>query len=426
MPAESRNNRSAASPEPTIPAPVPTAQLSPEQIQKDLLRRLSFLRLDAEDQRRLQALLPVFEQYAAEFAEQFYEHLFQHEQAARFLRDPALVERLKKSQAEHLRSMLQAAWTIEYATQRRKVGDAHAHVGIEPPLFLGSYADYLEFYLAKLAEREGDVPQSFVDSLSSLFRAVILDCGLTLDAYFVELTRKLRHALDMVWQANTQLRQFAQLTSHDLKTPLATMTNLCEEVLDEFGTQMPEEARKLIEAAKNRAFKMSQTIDELLSSTLSNRPADDDEEFASEHVIQEAAERLKQVLDEKNIQLNIQKPLPWVRGDRVQVREAFYNLLSNAAKFIDKRPGHIDITVECSRQDVLFCVADNGSGIPGDELERIFVPFRRLPAHREKPGSGLGLYFTKSLIEQQGGRIWAESELGRGSRFFVMLHRNVD
>jgi signal transduction histidine kinase len=68
-------------------------------------------------------------------------------------------------------------------------------------------------------------------------------------------------------------------------------------------------------------------------------------------------------------------------------------------------------------------VADNGPGIPPDELERVFVPFRRLPRHRDRPGSGLGLYFAKTLVEQQGGRIWAESKPGQGAKFYVRLRR---
>ena len=112
---------------------------------------------------------------------------------------------------------------------------------------------------------------------------------------------------------------------------------------------------------------------------------------------------------------------PWVSGDRVRLREAFYNLLSNAAKFIDKTPGRIAIEVKSSGDECIFTVADNGPGIPRNELERVFAPFRRLPMHRDQPGSGLGLYFTKNLIEQQGGRVWAQSEPGQGSVFYVVL-----
>ena len=101
----------------------------------------------------------------------------------------------------------------------------------------------------------------------------------------------------------------------------------------------------------------------------------------------------------------------------------FYNLLSNAIKFIDKRQGRITIGCTTRDDDCVFSFADNGSGIPAEELSRVFVPFRRLPAHRHIPGSGLGLYFAKAMVEQQNGRIWAESEPGTGSCFYVLLKR---
>jgi len=123
----------------------------------------------------------------------------------------------------------------------------------------------------------------------------------------------------------------------------------------------------------------------------------------------------------KGIVLQLPAQAPNVWGNKVRLREAFYNLVSNAIKFMDKPRGEITIHVEPREKSVLFIIADNGPGIPHEELESIFVPFRRLPGHRHLPGSGLGLYFTKQLIGSEGGRICAESTLGEGSQFFVQL-----
>jgi signal transduction histidine kinase len=184
-----------------------------------------------------------------------------------------------------------------------------------------------------------------------------------------------------------------------------------------------DEARKLVEAERNRTFRMSAMIDELLSATISIHSDKEGQEASSEQAIGEAIDRVRPLLEKKQIEIELPDQFPWVAGDRVRLREAFYNLLSNAAKFIDKRPGRIAIEVETHGAECVFAIADNGPGIPPDELDRIFVPFRRLPIHRDHPGSGLGLYFTKNLVEQQGGRVWAESELGKGSRFVVVLKR---
>jgi len=105
----------------------------------------------------------------------------------------------------------------------------------------------------------------------------------------------------------------------------------------------------------------------------------------------------------------------------VRLCESFYNLLSNAAKFIERKPGRIVIDLETRDDEYEFRVSDNGPGIPRDELERIFAPFRRLSIHRDRPGSGLGLYFTKTMLEHLRGRIWVESQVGEGSTFHVVL-----
>jgi signal transduction histidine kinase len=186
---------------------------------------------------------------------------------------------------------------------------------------------------------------------------------------------------------------------------------------------MPEGAKELITAARDRTFRMSTLIDELLSSAVGTLSNEDSDQVSSQTAINEAIDRLKPVFEAQQIDLRLPPVMPHVIGDHVRLRETFYNLLSNAAKFIDKRPGRISVDVEMDEESCTFTIADNGPGIPREELERIFVPFRRLAMHRDKPGSGLGLYFTKNMVEHQGGRIWVESELGSGSRFYIWLKR---
>lgn len=384
------------------------------------LRRLAFLEMSEADAMRLRAMAADFQGWADDMVEVFYERLFSFEETAKFLKSSLIVKRLKQVQREHFESMLEADWNGAYFQQRLQVGHIHAEMGIEPQYFLGAFNQYVTYSFQKLAERQPQDVETFKDQASSLMKAVFLDIGLTLDAYFAQSTRNLRHALDIYWQANAELRQFAQLTSHDLKTPLATVANLCDEALDEFGGQMPDAARRLIEAAKDRTFRMSHMIDELLASTL----PDSHEPFpivSGQETLDEAIETTRPLLEKHAVEVSVLTPLPPLRGDRVRLREAFANLLSNAAKFIDRRPGKVTIDVQNHAGHCLIIFADNGPGIPPDELDRLFVPFRRLAMHRSRPGSGLGLYFTKNLIMQQGGRIWVESKLGEGSRFHIQL-----
>jgi signal transduction histidine kinase len=202
---------------------------------------------------------------------------------------------------------------------------------------------------------------------------------------------------------------------------LATVANLCDEALDEFRDQMPPAACELIAAAQQRTYRMSAMIEELLAVSTADAPDEEREPVAADEVAEEALERLRPLAAEKNIELQVARPLPSVLGSRVRLREAIYNLLSNAVKFVDPQIGRVVLSGESAAQRCRLVVTDNGPGVPLEERERIFSPFRRLPAHGNRPGSGLGLYFTRMLMEQQGGRVWVEPAAGRGSRFILEL-----
>lgn len=388
----------------------------------DPRRRLDFLAMGPEDAERLQDMLGDFRHWADDFVEVFYRHLLSFDDTARFLQSPETVRWLKQAQREHFESMLAARWDDEYIERRHKVGLAHAEIGLEPQYFLGAYNQYVQYSFERLAqEHAGDV-EAYKNQVLSLLKAIFFDVGLTLDAYFARSTRNLRQALDMYWRANAELRQFAQLTSHDLKTPLATVANLCDEALDEFGDQMPEPARQLVAAAKDRTFRMSRMIDELLASAVALEAENADEAFSSLDAWNEALETFRPILAQRGIETAVVGTLPRVRGSKPLLREVFSNLLSNAVKFIDRRPGRVTLRAEVKGERCEFVIADNGPGIPAEELPRVFSPFRRLAAHRNVPGSGLGLYFAKNLVMQQGGRIWVTSEPGCGSEFHIELH----
>ncbi len=406
----------------------PNAANSPDQGSSRadaFARRLAFLGLTESDAAQLRALRPHFEACADEFVKSFYDHLFAFPETARFLQDPVRVERLKRVQRLHFESLLSAEWDHQFADERRRAGQTHADLELHPDLFLGAYNQYAQYCFrafAKSIQQETGVSQGVdLEWLYSLVKVIFLDIGLTLDAYFSQSTESLQQALDLYFKANQDLRRFAQLASHDLKTPLATVANRCDEALDEFGQAMPAEARELIIQARNGVFRMSRQIDELLASTIAPHTEDANDFFDCRVAIEEAIERVQPVLDQKKIEISLPKEYPQVWGNLVRSREAFYNLLSNAVKFARPLSPKISVTCESSGEECVICVTDNGPGIPQDELERIFVPFRRLPMHRTEPGSGLGLYFTKALVEAQGGKVWAESDLGRGSSFHVRL-----
>jgi len=392
----------------------------------DLPKRLEFLGLAEEDASRLRHTGGVFATLADQFVEEFYAHLFAFEETARFLKDPTVVERLKRTQKDHFRSMFAARWNEAFVKERRQVGKAHADIGVEPQFFLGAYNQFLKFYLSNFWTVGKKVTQDDVEQMQTLLKGIFLDVGLSLDAYFRRSTEDVQRALDLLFEANRELKQFAHFTSHDLKTPLGTVANLCDEVIDEFGDEIPAEARSMIESARQTAYRMSGLIDDLLSLSIPREGEVAAEPLAINSILGEPIERLRPELNRKRIEVVLPKQNPRVVGRQAALREVFYNLLSNAVKFTEKEIGRILVDANVVNGRCIVSVADNGPGIPAEELQGIFAPFRRLSIHKNTEGSGLGLYFAKNLVEQEGGRIWVESRWGEGSCFFVSLKQAAD
>lgn len=395
----------------------------------DIAGRLAFMGLSDEDAQRLRALAPRFANSLEDFATIFYGHLAKFPETAKYIEDPLMLQVLKKAQMAHFNRVLASDWSDEYFNHSLQVGKTHADRGIRPELFLGSYRMYFEFCLKKMAEWESESPEMGRDEMRvmaiTLFKAILLDIGVTLDAYFDRLTGDLRQALGMYWAANQELRSFAELTSHDLKTPLATVANLCEEVIDEFGDQIPDGARELIEKARQRTYRMSSMIDELLNSSI--QAATENAAIAPvKRILDEAIECVRPLCEQKGLRIQMDDGMPRCYADQVRLREACHNLLSNAVKFMNRDDGLIKISLQEEGDTMLLSIEDNGPGIPSSERERIFAPFHRISRDRGKSGSGLGLYFTKQLVEQFGGKIWVDTEFEQGTKFYVRFPKRVE
>jgi len=386
-----------------------------------LATRRAFLQITEDDCERVRDLGQAFRAFADEFVERFYAHLFSFPETAAFLQDPALVAELKGLQKRYFESLLEANLSANYVTGRRRVGQAHAEVGLEPQWFLGAFNQYIQHcfkYFASLPDQELG---RYAAGTLSLLKFILLDIGLALDAYFARSMEQLRKALELYEQSNAELREFAHLASHDLKTPLATVSALCEEFLDEFGATVPAEGRQLIEAARTRALKMKVMIDELLSMSAMAAQPIQRSSVSVRSLLDEVLDRIRLEIGDRTIHVEVPDEMPVIFTHPGRFREVFYQLMSNAVKFMDKEPGVIRVSVEQIGDEHVFCVADNGPGIAPSDQAKIFAPFQRLPHHRDQPGSGLGLYFVRRMVEQRSGRVWVDSKPCGGSKFYVAL-----
>ena len=386
-----------------------------------LAARVAFLQISDEDCRRVRALAPAFQAVTRQFVERFYSHLLAEPATAGFLTNPELVERLKQKQKQYFDSLLKCELDGQYVDERRRVGLAHALIELEPQWFLGAYNQFIQYCFRYFSEHATANLDEYVESTLSLLKLILLDIGLTLDAYFARSTEQLSSALELLARSNAELKEFALLVTHDLKTPLGTVAALCEEFLDEFGEQVPAAGRELIEAARSQTMKTSHMVEDLLSMSEAVARPEQRRQIAIRTVLDEVLEQLRPEIEARNVRVVVPDRMPEVYVHPGRLREVFTNLVSNAVKFLDKQPGLVQISAERKRDQCILCVADNGPGIAESDRIKIFVPFQRLPQHRGHAGSGLGLHFVQTIVNEQGGEVWVESTVGEGSRFFVSL-----
>jgi phosphoserine phosphatase RsbU/P len=228
-----------------------------------------------------------------------------------------------------------------------------------------------------------------------------------------ELTRSNNELL----RANDELAQFAYAASHDLQEPLRTISLYTELLAHRHPEGTDEEAETFMRFILDGSRRMKMLIEDLLSfsraqgSNLVLRPTE------MEPVLNAAVANLRSSIDESGASV-IYESLPRVTADAARIVQVFQNLLGNAIKY--RRPGAApSVRISAARQsspEWLFTVEDNGLGFEPRYAEQIFGLFKRLHG-REIPGTGIGLALCKKIIDSHGGRIWATSTVGVGSRF---------
>ncbi len=221
-------------------------------------------------------------------------------------------------------------------------------------------------------------------------------------------------------RSNADLEQFAYVASHDLQEPLRMVSSYVQLLATRYQGQLDPRADKYIHYAVEGATRMQALIAGLLEYSRLGQQARR-ERVETSGVLQFVLANLKSSLEDSRAVVTCDF-LPPVVGDFRQLVQLFQNLLSNALKF--RRQGEIPRVHVSGARDgpaCLFQVRDNGIGMDNKYIDRIFVIFQRLHTRAEYPGTGIGLSVCKKIVEKHGGRIWVESELGKGSTFFFTL-----
>lgn len=229
--------------------------------------------------------------------------------------------------------------------------------------------------------------------------------------------------LTQVRKLETVRRDFISNVSHELRTPLASLKALTE-TLQNGALSDPEAGPRFLERIHTEVDTLTQMTQELLdlSRIESGQVQLNFESVAPRKLIYSAADRMKAQVERANLKLNVrcEDGLPEIRGDRTRLEQVLVNLIHNAVKFT-KPGGAITLRAESATGGVCCVVQDTGIGIPSESLTRIFERFYRVDSSRSGSGTGLGLSISKHIIEAHGGRIWVDSEEGRGSTFTFLL-----
>ncbi len=260
-------------------------------------------------------------------------------------------------------------------------------------------------------------PQEIIRQLQQELRQTnheVLLLNLELEKRVDERTAELKAAYE-------ELESFSYSVSHDLRAPLRAIDNFARILVEDFGPQLPGEAREHLERVAQGAAKMTKMIDELLRFSRFGREPIQKKPLCLSALVKDVMREL--IPKEEGRQIDIQSgELPDCVGDAGLLKHVFANLISNALKFT-RRKNKAVIRIGCMMQDgeKVYFVRDNGAGFDMQHAEGLFRVFQRLHPDSEFEGTGVGLSIVQRIIQRHGGRIWAEGVQGQGAAFYFTL-----
>jgi light-regulated signal transduction histidine kinase (bacteriophytochrome) len=213
---------------------------------------------------------------------------------------------------------------------------------------------------------------------------------------------------------NAELDKFASIVSHDLKAPLRAIGNLTGWIEEDAGASFAPDVRENFNTIKGRVKRMEDLINAILEYSKADRKKSDDVAIKTKELIEDIVEFNGKP---DNCTMAIQEKMPQIMGDKIKMQQVFSNLINNAIKYNDKDRIEIRITSKETKDHFEFSIADNGPGIEAQYHEKIFVIFQTLNRRDDVESTGVGLAIVKKIVDEEGGKIWVESEPGKGANF---------
>ncbi len=231
--------------------------------------------------------------------------------------------------------------------------------------------------------------------------------------------RQLEHTVDKLARINAELEQFASVASHDLKEPLRSISNSLQLLSRRYEGKFDQDANQLMQYACDGAYRMHNLVNDLL---IYARVGAEDGNLVlcdCQQAVDESIDNLKLAIEDSGATITCD-PLPKVLGNQAKLVGLFQNLIANAIKFRGDESPVVHISAKKKASEWLFVVSDNGMGIDMEFADRAFVIFKRLHGNKY-PGTGIGLAVCRKIVETFGGKMWLQSEIGKGTTFYFTL-----
>jgi signal transduction histidine kinase len=242
----------------------------------------------------------------------------------------------------------------------------------------------------------------------------------------LEVTEEQKRDLEKV---NRELDRFVQTVSHDIRSPLMGIAWYADFLKQHSGETMESKERECLEGVCRGVDRANALIKDLLALTRISRVRNPYEYVQIGGLVDDVVANLEYKIKQCKVDLHIQPNLPSIICDGIKLREVFLNLMTNAIKFSSGN-GDVQPRVEVLFRDNVdaheFIVKDNGIGIDPKNHQEIFAIFKRLDTSEKYEGTGAGLSIVKSVIDDHGGRIWVESELGKGAEFHFTIPKALE
>jgi PAS domain S-box-containing protein len=237
--------------------------------------------------------------------------------------------------------------------------------------------------------------------------------------------KKHREALERrateLTRSNNDLQQFAYIAAHDLQEPLRMVASYTQLLSKRYTGKLDSDADEFIAYAVDGAHRMQLLIEDLLTYCRVGTTGKPPQEVSSTVALEQALLNLHGAIEESSGVVT-HDPLPTVLVDGAQLTQLFQNVVANALKYHSAEPPRVHVSAKKNPAgEWIFSMRDNGIGIDPQYFEKVFVMFQRLHGREEFSGTGIGLTLCKKIAERHGGRMWVESEPGKGSTFYVAL-----